>query len=46
VKAVQGRPKVVQAPAPPPPPPKYTVDAIRGNKRAEEIIKDGKGGGL
>jgi pilus assembly protein CpaB len=46
VKAVQGRPKVVQAPPPPPPTPKYTVDAIRGNKRAEEIIKDGKGGGL
>jgi pilus assembly protein CpaB len=45
VKAVQGRPKVVQAPAPPPPPPKYTVDAIRGGKRSEEIIKDGKGGG-
>jgi pilus assembly protein CpaB len=45
VKAVQGRPKVITPPAPPPVVPKYTVDAIRGAKRSEEIIKDGKGGG-
>ncbi|HYN08002.1 MAG TPA: Flp pilus assembly protein CpaB [Vicinamibacterales bacterium] len=45
VKAVQGRPRVVTPPAPPPVAPKYTVDAIRGAKRSEEIIKDGKGGG-
>ena len=37
---------VVVAPPPAPAPKPYSVDAIRGGKRSEEIIKgDGKGGG-
>ncbi len=44
VKAVQGRPRVVQAPPPPAPKPEYTVDAIRGGTRTQQVV--GKGGGL
>lgn len=39
VKAVQGRKVVVPAPPPPPPPKPYTVEAIRGAKRTEEVVK-------
>jgi pilus assembly protein CpaB len=35
-RVVQGRPRVV---APPPPPALYTVEAIRGAKRTQEVIK-------
>jgi pilus assembly protein CpaB len=44
VKVVQGRPKAVAPPAPPPAPKPYTVDAIRGGTRKEEIIKKDGGG--
>ena len=38
-KTVQGRRVVVAAPPPPPPPPPYTVETIRGAKRAIEEVK-------
>ncbi len=38
-QVVAGRPKVVAAPPPPPPPAPYTIEAIRGAKRTQEIIK-------
>jgi pilus assembly protein CpaB len=37
-RVVEGKPKMV-VPQPPPPPPSYTIEAIRGAKRSEEIIK-------
>jgi hypothetical protein len=37
-RVVEGRPRMV-VPLPPPPPPSYTIEAIRGAKRSEEIIK-------
>jgi len=37
-RVVEGKPRMV-TPAPPPPPPAYTIEAIRGAKRSEEIIK-------
>jgi pilus assembly protein CpaB len=36
---VQGRPRMVQPPPPPPPPKPYTVESIRGARRAEETLK-------
>ena len=36
---VRGRPVMVQPPPPPPPPKPYTVEAIRGARRAEEVLK-------
>ncbi len=35
-RVVQGRPRVE---APPPPPPPYTVEAIRGAQRSQEVVK-------
>ena len=40
------RKAVVIAPPAPPPTPQYTIDAIRGGTRTQQVIKDGKGGGL
>jgi pilus assembly protein CpaB len=37
-RVVEGKPKMV-VPLPPPPPASYTIEAIRGAKRSEEIIK-------
>jgi len=37
-RVVEGKPKMV-VPPPPPPPPTYTIEAIRGAKKSEEIIK-------
>jgi pilus assembly protein CpaB len=37
-RVVEGKPRMV-VPGPPPPPPAYTIEAIRGAKRSEEIIK-------
>lgn len=37
-QVVQGRPRMV-TPPPPPPPSNYTIEAIRGGKKSEEIIK-------
>jgi len=37
-RVVEGKPKMVVA-LPPPPPPAYTIEAIRGAKKSEEIIK-------
>jgi pilus assembly protein CpaB len=46
IKASGPTRKAVTPPPPPPAPKPYSVDAIRGGKRSEEIIKgDGKGGG-
>jgi pilus assembly protein CpaB len=36
---VQGRPRVVAPPPPPTPPKPYTVETIRGAKRADEVVK-------
>jgi pilus assembly protein CpaB len=36
---VQGRPRMVTPPPPPPPPKPYTVESIRGARRAEEVLK-------
>jgi pilus assembly protein CpaB len=38
-QVVSGRPKMVTPPPPPPAPAPYTVEAIRGAKRTQEIIK-------
>jgi pilus assembly protein CpaB len=38
-QVVQGRPRMVTPPPPPPPPAPYTVEAIRGAKRSEEIVR-------
>jgi pilus assembly protein CpaB len=38
-QVVQGRPRVAPPPPPPPAPRPYTVDAIRGGKRAEEVVQ-------
>jgi pilus assembly protein CpaB len=38
-QVVSGRPKMVAPPPPPPPAAPYTVEAIRGAKRTQEIIK-------
>jgi pilus assembly protein CpaB len=37
-RVVEGKPRMV-VPPPPPPPPSYTIEAIRGAKKSEEIIK-------
>jgi pilus assembly protein CpaB len=38
-QVVQGRPRMVTPPPPPPPPAPYTVEAIRGAKRSEEVVR-------
>jgi pilus assembly protein CpaB len=39
MKVVKGQTRAVAPPPPPPAPKPYTVETIKGNKRAEEIIK-------
>lgn len=36
---IQGRPRMVAPTPPPPPPAPYTVEAIRGAKRSEEVVR-------
>jgi pilus assembly protein CpaB len=38
-RVVEGKPRMVTPPPPPPPPAPYTIEAIRGAKRSQEIIK-------
>ena len=38
-KVVSGQVRMVTPPPPPPPPKPYSIEAIRGSKRSEEIIK-------